>query len=713
MVILFTAASFLAATLLFTVQPLVGRMVLPAFGGSPQVWTTSMLFFQAALLGGYGYTHLAVTRIPRRIQPWLHVAVVATLTLSLPIALIVVPSGRDGLAPSLELLAALSVGVAAPFVAIATTGPLLQAWFSWTDHPRASDPYFLYAAGNAGSIAGLLAYPFLLEPLLGVTEQSRLWAAGYLSAALLLLVCAVVVKRRRVPAEVLIELTAEPSTGGVGGIPARKFGRWVLLAFVPSSMMIGATTYISTDVAAVPLLWILPLTLYLGSFVVAFSRLGPAAVRPARWLTPPVVILALTMRPVSSETIASVVVQLLLVAVVAVLGHGLLSMDRPPPRQLTQFYLALAIGGALGGLFNGIVAPLVFPTVLEHGIVAALAVALVVNWRTVLGFGYDWSLPRRVGGAVLVAGLLLAILLQSGVGTLPSPWHWVLLVAVLAPFLGRLGRSSVVGASVMVLALLPTAAQLGGAALVERTFFGVHRVAHAGEVTQLYHGTTLHGTQDQASPESRRQPLTYYHRAGPVGDLVSSAESTDDLAVIGLGTGAIAAYAADGQRIVFREIDPQVAEIARSHFTYLSDSDGDVDVVLGDGRLTLDGVTSEYRLLLVDAFSSDAIPVHLLTVEAMATYLEAITPNGIVAVHVTNRHLDLVPVMRGAAERLGAATAMRSWSGQVQGGLATTWVAVAGQHNSLEALRQQGWEDLPTRRVLWTDQRSDLLSVLK
>jgi hypothetical protein len=730
-VVLFTAASFLTAALLFLVQPMVGRMVLPAFGGSPQVWTTSMLFFQVALLIGYGYTHLATTRSPRRTQPWWHLGLLLLPLALLPIALDVAPSGRGGLAPSFELLAGLTLGVAAPFVLVATSGPLVQRWFSWTDHPRSGDPYFLYAAGNLGSAVGLVAYPLVLEPLLDVPDQARWWAGGYVLAVLLLTACALVTRRRPTrgassaggpttapaPAPRAAAAASDPEAVAAPAAPdGRRIGRWVLLAFVPSSLMLAATAHLTTDVAAVPLLWIVPLGVYLLTFSVAFSRAGPTATRIATWLAAPTVVVAIALGPDVLGVPIAVAAQVALVAVGGLVAHGQLSADRPAPAQLTRFYLWVAVGGALGGVANGLLAPLLFPTVVEHGLIAAAMLALVVRWRELLVGAATWPVPLRLVAALLLAALPVATVVLALRGPIPDA-TWLrlgLFALLLVPLATRVGRSGAVGLAVAVIAVVPHVQSVVEAEEVERTFFGVHRVLVDGDLAELLHGTTLHGTQDRATLASRRIPTTYYGREGPFGAIGDHLLPRGDVGVIGLGSGAIAAYGSPGQRLVFHEIDPAVERLARVHFTYLRDSAAEVDVVLGDGRRTVAAVDAGYRSLLVDAFSSDAIPVHLLTVEAVEAYLAALAPDGILGLHVTNRHLDLRPVAAGIARELDLHAVVGDGEA---GGYRSVWVVLARDPAVLAPLRAEGYTDLlvevpPDADVVWTDRRSDLLQVL-
>jgi hypothetical protein len=722
MVALYVLTSFLTASLLFLVQPMVGRMVLPAFGGSPQVWTTSMLFFQVALLVGYGYTHLTTTRLSARVQPWVHLGIAAVPLALLPIALAVTPSGRGGLAPSIELLVGLTVGVAAPFIVIATSGPLIQRWFSWTDHPQADDPYFLYAAGNLGSAAGLLAYPFLLEPALPIDGQAWVWAIGYGLALVLLSTCAVVLRRRQRPDRAVEEReavdrmrtsTAVLAVGGDTDVGLRRAGRWILLAFVPSSLMLAVTSLMSTDIAAVPLLWIVPLGLYLLSFTLAFSGWGPTALRWATMAAPVVVVGAVAIRPAGAPMLLALGVQALVVFVGGLVAHGLLAADRPPPVLLTRFYLLVAVGGALGGLFNSLIAPLVFPTLLEYAIAITLLMALVVRWREPVVNAGGWPLARRLVAMLGLAVLPIALWLVLGT-TLLDGWGLARLPLVLVlalPLVTPQGLSGAIGVAVIFAAAVPQLLPIGAADHIERTFFGVHRVVTVDGERQLIHGTTVHGTQDVSRPASRRQARSYYHPDEPFGDLMGLSEARL-LGVLGLGAGGIAAYGEPGQRLVFHEIDPAVVDIAWDWFSYLEDTPADVDVMLGDGRLTLEDLPEPYGVLVVDAFTSDAVPVHLLTLEAFETYMEAIEPDGLLAVNISNRYLDLAPVLAATVAELGLDGVQMAGSGEPDGATPSRWVAMARTSEVLAPLRQAGWEELPERQVTWTDQRSSLYSVL-
>jgi hypothetical protein len=723
--LLFTATAFLTAALLFMVQPMVGRMVLPSFGGSPQVWTTSMLFFQVALLVGYGYTHVTTQRLGPRTQPRFHVCLALLPLVLLPISVDVIPSGRGGNYPSFELLAGLTLGVAAPFVLVSTSGPLIQRWFSWTDHPAAQDPYFLYSAGNVGSAVGLISYPLLLEPTMSIQRQSQFWAGGYVVALLLLVACARLVEQRRslVSKELVAETRGKSRQASevwqpqLPAPPVRKIGRrrrlrWIVLAFVPSSAMLAATSHLSTDVAAIPMLWVLPLGVYLLTFSIAFGRAGPAARRLATYLAGPVVVAAIVIDPVSFGVTPAVVVQILFVAVAGTIGHGLLATDRPPPSDLTRFYVLIAVGGALGGVANSLIAPQIFPMILEHPLVAAATLALVIRWREPMPLvGRSITLRWVVGVGLATVPLGLFILVS--LGQLPSNrgLALVLLTILLAPLALRLARVGVIGVMVVVIGVLPAFIQLNEAEFTDRTFYGVHRIIADAESVTLVHGTTVHGMQSVVSAGSRRLPQSYYHQQGPVGDLYAAYGAKGNVGVVGLGSGVMAAYGVPGQTIVFHEIDPSVAQIAGEWFSYIEDSQAEVEISLGDGRLTVGSSEESYAFLVLDAFTSDAIPIHLLTVEAFASYLKTMDAGGVIALHISNRHLDLAPVAYGLAEAHGLSVLQRTDRGDGDRP-PSNWVAFAEDGDTLRELEDANWRSIDTAPVTWTDSRSDLWSII-
>ena len=697
---LFAAAIFTGATLVFLVQPMVARMVLPLFGGSQAVWTTSMLFFQAVLLAGYGYAHASTRLLGPSRQPLVHAVVLVLAVAALPIGRGLAPPPADA-SPSLWLLGVLALAVGAPFFVVTTASPLLQRWLATSGHTAGRDPYFLYAAGNVGSLLGLLAYPFVVEPLLTLDQQARVWSVGYVVFALLCLGCLIVARRGGTVAESAVARTRVPS------LAWRTRARWVATALVPSSLMLGVTTYVSTDVASFPMLWVLPLGVYLLTFVVSFARrplVSPSAA--ARILPlPTAVVFAQMLGVVALPLPVTLLSQLLVLFFAGVLAHGRLAEERPAPERLTEFYFLLSLGGVLGGALNALVAPLVFDSVLEYPLALVLALALRRGAR-----GRMVDLVPVL--AVFSGGLAGLAVVQS-----VSAVHAVLAAVVVGCLAVGVRRPARLTLSFALLTLLIA---MGSAGLHnERTFFGVLRVTEQDGERQLFHGTTLHGVERFAGPLAG-EPLTYYGRRGPLGDVFAAYPRFDRVDAIGLGVGTLAAYGRPGERLTFYELDPAIARVAGDprYFTYLRDSRADVEIVLGDGRRTIARVpdgTSD--LVIVDAFSSDSVPVHLITREALELYVRKLRPGGLVAFHVTNRHLELAPVVARAARALGLAAVERNDRAAGARGDRTPsrWLVIARSPERLQPLLERaGWRapNVSAGRV-WTDDYSNVLSVVE
>lgn len=700
MTFLFSLAIFLGAGLLFLVQPMVGKMVLPRLGGSPAVWNTCMVFFQAALLTGYAYAH-ALERVRKRsLQVGIHASVLAIPLLVLPMGIPASWEPAEGASPAWSLLGLLFGVAFLPVAVLATTGPLIQRWFSRGSASGARDPYFLYAGSNAGSFLGLLAYPFLLEPALGLSQQSKVWAAGYLAYAVLVIACGwlvIVAKGSPQPqAEAAPPSPAEPLAGRW-----TQRGRWLLLSLVPSSLLIGVTQHLATDVASVPLLWVLPLGLYLLTFVVAFTGIGPICGKISAVLFVP---LAAASGLVSQKTEGLDIQWMILLNLAALFAgaltcHAGLAATRPSTARLTEYYLLLALGGVLGGILNALVAPVVFSAVWEYPL-AMLAVVTLALWP-------DWIQARLWARAIPL----------------------VLLVGT-----GLYGQRS--------------KAEEGVELYRERTFFGVHIVKAEldGKLHVLKHGTTRHGAQ-MAVDGKRQMPTTYYHPSGPIGSIMrigrdqayfnqvrdsliargEPAPRQPDLrhvALVGMGIGTMAAYSRPGDEYTFFEIDPAVVRIAQNRelFTHIPDAQGKIDIVLGDGRLKIaEQPDGHFGLIVLDAFSSDAIPAHLLTKEAFEIYAKKLAPGGIIAIHISNRHLDLRPVLARAAEQqqMFAIVWLDTIVTEKQASAVKTisvWVAMARSEEDFRALDQPGtWVPLgtpPPSFKGWTDDYSNLLDVL-
>lgn len=728
LVALFAATLFLSAFLLFLVQPMVAKMVLPILGGAPMVWNACVLFFQLLLLAGYGYAHGASRLRSVHARLILHIGLLLVPFAVLPVLI----DGQSAAPPDGNpvgwLLVLLGGTIGLPFFVLSTSASTLQHWFSRTSHPAAGDPYFLYVSSNLGSLLALAVYPMLVEPLLPVGEQSRLWGAGYAVFAALCGVCAAVSWRqtaagRRAP----VREEHVHSRALATRMPAARRTRWVTLSFVPSSLMLAATSYVSTDIAAVPLLWILPLALYLITFILAFSSKGGAALAFARRAVPLLVVpLALFMTARAYVPLLVIVpLHLLAFVSVALLCHGRLAHDRPSAAHLTEFYFWISFGGMLGGTFNTLVAPALFTGIGEYPLVLALACL---------------ALPPIGSRAASKAGAALDGLAPLGTGVLAAGLLWwaashrmspgVLLVALALPAAVSYGqRRRPLRFTASVAAMLIAGSWFGGSAEPilhrSRTFFGVYRVSadRSGRYHALAHGTTLHGMQ-ALDPARRTEPLTYFHRTGPFGQAFAQLPgigTAREIAVIGLGIGTLAGYARAGQHWTFYEIDPEVERIARTaaYFTFLDTCADRCLVVLGDARLSLGRARrDQYDLIVLDAFSSDAIPVHLLTYEALSLYLSRLAPGGTLAFHISNGHLALGPVVAGLAashnlvaiERLDRRTP--DWP---QGKSESHWVLIARRLEDLGSLNEDArWTPLaaaPASRV-WTDDFSNILSVL-
>jgi SAM-dependent methyltransferase len=774
--LLYSITLFVSATLLFVVQPMVGKMILPLLGGTPAVWSTCMVFFQAVLLAGYAYAHASTTWVGISRQAILHLAVLAIplgfLPLSVSPALL-----RGGEAnPVLDVLMLLSVSVGLPFFVVSATAPLLQRWFSRTGHPSGRDPYFLYAASNLGSMLALLSYPTLIEPRLhlrdsGWLSQTRLWGLGYLVLAVLTALCALTLWRG-LSARIASGLgeSAAPPVMGSADPPDEANGeslsysrrlRWVALAFVPSSLLLGVTTYITTDIAAVPLLWVLPLAIYLLSFILAFGYWPPRLHRAvvAALLPLALVVIFFMVSGFRQRIWMTVLWHLALLLVVALACHGELALSRPAPRHLTEFYLLISAGGVLGGIFNALVAPVAFSSLVEYPLAMLLACVLV-GWHraappaTRRARLLTAALPLGVAALALVLysdsfSFMIDLRFLSRLLDLPAER----VTAWLDPLERKVNTILAYGPPLALCWLLRRRPLLLGLSLAAvlmvtefvdarnsdqirqaRSFFGVLQVSRDREgkgYTSLHHGTTLHGRQS-LDPARRGEPLSYYHRQGPIGQVFAELdrhEASRRVAVIGLGTGTLAAYARPGDGLTFYEIDRLVRDIAfdRKYFTYVTDArdrGATLRIELGDARLRLDAVGRErpgerYDLIVVDAFTSDAIPVHLLTREALRLYFEMLKPGGLLAFHLSNRFLDLEPVVANLAGDAGLAGLIEEDESEETKGVAgSTWAVLGRTPEALGRLAHDArWtaaeREADPRVGVWTDDFHNLLSVFK
>jgi hypothetical protein len=857
MLLVFALTLFTSATLLFLVEPMIGKMILPLLGGTPAVWNTCMVFFQAVLLLGYLYAHLSTTWLGARKQAVLHLAMLIVPFVFLPLTV-----NRDLIKgdenPVFLVLMLLSLTVGVPMFVVSASAPLLQKWFASTSHPAAKDPYFLYGASNLGSMLALIAYPTVVEPFLRLRQQSAYWTVGYGMLAALTALSAVflwisprnvetVEKTADVPAEELAKsdgpssraiqpsrqairtgakrpaLPAAPAAASVdrtltGEVTWLRVLRWVALAFVPSSLMLGVTTYMTTDIAAISFLWVAPLTLYLLSFIIVFSRV-PAWIHKVMVLLMPLFVLAILFFMLSGWTggkhgiALRIGLHLATLFVVSMVCHGELARDRPAPKHLTRYFLWMSVGGVLGGLFNGLLAPLLFTGIVEYelamvlacylappltgkqeniwgrrvdvvlaGLFAAVGLLLIrlrlydhdLDFALLKSSPWVWQLAALLLGVVigvaaalrarvksidhwmdLALPLCLGLLLLGLVWGLPADLVWPRIRK--AATLLHLDRDRLLGVLtygvpivlcyIFVERSLRFALGVGAILLAnsfsdnlainvldqERSFFGVLMVKQRAfryddeefEFRYLYHGTTLHGIQCR-NEDRRDEPLTYYHRSGPVGQVMlrynrphPDSGRLPNLAVIGLGTGTMACYAQPGQHLTFYDIDPVVRRLSFDgddpYFDYVGDArrrGAQLELVMGDARLTMEKKelkeSEKYDIMVLDAFSSDAIPIHLITREALKIYLDKLSEDGLLCFHISNRYLDLKPVLYNLAKDKefglsavyqsddyeGDGSEQRPQSSAYFGKSSSSWVVLARKNERLDDLRAlNDWED--------------------
>jgi len=683
-VTLYASALFLGAFLLFQVQPLVGKLVLPAFGGTPAVWMTCLMFFQTLLLGGYAYAHLLASRLEPRAQAFTHGALLAACLLFLPLDTSLAPAGEVS-HPALAIVGLLATTLGVPFLLLSATSPLLQAWFART-HPERS-PYRLYATSNAGSLLALLSYPVLVEPHLSLRAQALGWSVGVAGALALLWACAAGVRR-----------AAGAARAAVAGPPPSALDQalWLALATAGSLLLLGTTNQLCQNVAPVPFLWVLPLVLYLLSFILCFESDRGYARDAYGWILVAAILGTLAAFLLGPRLGLPGQVAAFSAALFAgcMVCHGELARSRPAAAHLTRFYLFVSAGGALGGVLVSFVAPLVFPTY--------------------------WELPVALGVVCLLR------VLGPRLASLAAPR---------APLWKRLAAASVALALVALLGPPAWADFLRRSSVLrlERNFYGVLKVTEERRddstlrQRRLTHGSTVHGLQFLA-PERRRLATAYYGPASGIAIGLRSLATREGLrvGVVGLGAGTLAAYAERGTTLRFYELDPAVIALAEQDFTFLRDArerGARIELVSGDGRLRLAeelerGTRADFDLLVLDAFSSDAIPVHLLTLEALDVYLARLRPDGLLAFHVSNHYLDLAPVVRALALARGLAWIQLDAPGDERAGTTPSeWMLVAASAEAVGApeIRAASVPAPPdgARTVLWTDAYSSLLPLLR
>jgi len=719
---LFVATILIGSFLLFLVQPMVARMALPRLGGAPNVWNSAMVVYQVLLLAGYGYAHW-LGRLPLRRQAVIHLVLLLAAALTLPIALAKVPPPAPGWEVLwVPLLLMLTIGPV--FLVMSAQAPLMQRWYA--ADPTAGAPWALYAASNLGSFAGLIAYPLLAEPLLALHAQSLAWSASYGVLVLTVAACAWARWNTAAPAEA----AAAPPERPLG---ARRVLAWLVLSAVPSGLLLSTTTHLTTDIFAMPLLWVIPLGLYLLSFAVAFSdRRGPA--RAITLIAPVVVLFAgsFAMVSISSGTMTVVIGALLLLFVVAVALHARMYDLRPGASRLTLFYFVISAGGALGGVFTALVAPMVFDWVWEHPILIFSAALLLplperLDWRRLAGL--DKGMARIAISLLLVMAIfftaqllayadepgqellqLFLLILLTGIGLMLLPWRWAF-AGVL--FLLMLAQGGV------------TTIRTSWDGHRTRSYFGIYSVYDNSNdhARLLTHGTTLHGEQS-TEPGHEREATTYYGDTSGIGLAMEAVPAMygprAHIGVVGLGAGTLACRHKPGQSWTIFEIDPAIVRFSRNgSFTFLQSCAPDARIVMGDARLQLTSQPAhDFDLLAVDAFSSDAIPLHLLTEEAVGVYERALRPEGLLLIHISNRYIELEPILAAIAAKRGLTARVRhDYPG---GGLTvpSSWVVLVRDPRRLRQLEARDpkleWEPLkPSQGEAWTDDHASILPYIR
>jgi len=714
-VVAVAAAISFSAVLLFWVELLFPSMLLLVMGGTPATWVTALMFYQAILLLGYFYSFALMRWMAPRTRAAIHLLVLAAAVLVLPPAVPATPATLEAF-PAMRVLYLMTLGIGLPLFALAATAPLVQQHFAGTAHPSARDPYFLYAASNAGSLAALVAYPVAIEAVLGHAAQTHWWTIGFLVAATGVLACLLMpvhadawnpVATARPPHRAAFDRTVAPRA------------LWLVLAAVPSSLLSGTTLRITTDIAAGPLFWMIPLTLYLLTFIMAFARRRPLALRVALLAQPvalvPVVIGAFGGRALIGEW-PLVAAMLILFFLSAYICHVRLADGRPGPERTTEFYLIIAIGGFAGGAFNALIAPHIFPDIVEYPLALVLAVAL-----RPADAAHGRGTPARdgLGAAVVVLAAALVVWLSP-----PGQFRLIAGLLGLVFSVALVALAAVPSRFAIALAAAFAASQVPD--LIDppiyqtRNFFGVLKVVHdrANNTYVLLNGSTAHGEQSR-DPMRLRELAGYYHAGGPYAEAVaalSRAHGIASAAVIGLGAGTVACSGAADTRWTFYEINPADVMLATDprYFSFLADCQPRARILVGDGRLLLEAERQRFDLILLDAFSSDAIPSHLLTVEAFSMYLDKLSPDGMILANTSNRFVDINPVLAAAAARVGLSAAWR-FDG-TSAGLArpSKWVAMARSPATIAPLQaNSGWTALePTSQAPWTDDRTDLFELL-
>lgn len=728
---LFAVTLFLSAFLMFSVQPMIGKALLPVMGGSPSVWNTAMVFFQLLLLAGYFYAFL-LSKIPSlKVQGAIHAGVILlAAALSLPLVLKTdeVLSLAHPVGWQLGVMAGM---VAAPFFVLSASAPLLQRWFSLSSHKAAASPYSLYVASNIGSLLALLAYPFVIERYLHLGTQASLWTFGYGGLALLIIGIFAAAGFLKKPSKALpVSISKAPITW-------KQRALWVFLAFVPSSLMLGYTTYVTTDVTSAPLFWVVPLALYLISFIIAFSEKPLLKLEGSRSLQAVFLMFFLwfAMAIVNPSRLPILLIHGGLFFLTALVCHQELAKAKPRPEHLTEFYLLMALGGALGGIFNSLLAPLLFPLPYEYMIAVVLGVFARMSTdpesslrRTIRRAGESLGKGSKMNTVdfllfpgLMILGCVPAVLSFGEINTA--------IASVVVLLLFRLHeRRWAFGLTILVIALCNPLIPWRGWSdkmLVDRNFYGVHIVSDDNGLRKLTHGTTIHGEQSIGTP-LERFPITYYFAGSGAEDvftLLDDRPGPQRIAAMGLGTGSIACFWKGQRKFDFYEIDPAIARIAsnKKYFTYLHKCMSKYRIIMGDARQEIAKASDHsYDLIFVDVFSSDNVPIHILTKEAVAMYQTKLKPDGMIVFHTSNRFFSLEPEIAAIGKELNLPFLFKTHPGGVIPKtdiqfFPTRYAILTGNAQILGSLSQRGWGKLPfeVNQEPWSDDYANVLRALR
>lgn len=734
-ILLFAGTLYISATLMFVLQPMFGKTLLPFLGGAPSVWNICMVFYQGMLFLGYLYAHYLSSRMSQYRQIQIHIVVIVTSLIVLPLTLPENTAPPTDGNPTFWLIGVLLTVIGLPLFVVSTTSPLLQKWFSRTGHRTSHDPYYLYATSNAGSMIALLSYPFLIEPNIGLFEQRFFWSIGYGLLCLLIIGCAVVLWRYQKTtsngADNNDHKDKTPKVAeAVSALSWKTKLHWLALAFVPSSLLLGLTHFMSTDISPVPLLWIIPLVLYLLTFIIVFSRWADK-IHPLMVSLQPIVLLPFIVfafiDPATLSFWLKLGTHLLAFFVAVMVCHGEMAKSRPHTQHLTTFYLIMAFAGVLGGMFNTFVAPFIFSATYEYPIMIVVALLL----RPQVGV-------QKLRLQILLPTLLLCvgIMVYSYYGLSQSLVYSTVNVLILLTGLSYAFRTKPVTFALLTAVTLFFSLGIQRLSLhnlhQERSFFGVISVRQSvlknednrREIYhELYHGTTQHGVQ-RLTKKFQTTPLSYYSQPGPIGQLFDVFDATNDnwaVGIVGLGTGALVCYTKPQQQWTFYEIDPSVIKIAKNpnYFTYLKHCAKNLSIKLGDARLSLaKEADQQFDLLIIDAFSSDSVPTHLLTREAIMLYFTKLKPDGILALHITNRHLQLKKVVAEHARHLKLATLIQEFKPQnaQQLVIPTDWMVMARKDEMLNNLHKNNtgnWKKPPLYFGMksWTDDFTNIVEI--